>query len=125
MPLPARLRVDGEQGDLGPRRAGVGVLGGADRDRADDLRAGAGDEQPVHALGGSGEALAPGAGEGVGLEQGDDLVGYPAGVGRPEDRRLDLSDGRGVGGPRPADAGVGGRPGTGTGPVLVRVLAHQ
>ena len=102
-----------EHGDLAGGAAGIRVLRRADRGEPDDLVAGAGDEQPVHALGRGREALAPGAGEGVGLEEGDDVVGDATGIRLAEHGRLHHADGGGVVGAGAAHAGVGERPGLG------------
>ncbi len=114
MALASRVGVDAEDGDLAPRRTGVGVLARPDRGEADDLVAGAGDHEAVDALGRGGQALAPRAGEGVGLEEGDDLVGDASGVGLAEHGRLDEADGGGVVGAGPAHARVGERGGRAT-----------
>ena len=122
MALAAGVGVNGEHGHLAGRAAGIRVLRRSDGGEADDLVARAGDEQPVHPFGRGREAVAPGAGERVGLEEGDDVVGDATGVRLAEHGGLHHPDGRDVVGAGAAHAGVGERPGLGGGGVLVRVL---
>ena len=65
----------------------------------------------MHALGRGAQALAPAAGEGVGLEACHDVVGQPAGIRLAEHGRLHQPDGGGVVGAGAAHAGVGERTG--------------